>query len=178
MSYAYIGEIRLLPYGFAPYNWMACEGQLLSIQQYTALYSIIGITYGGNGTTNFQLPEMRGHVAMGTGVGPGLTPRSIGQDVGFENVALGSSQVPPHTHAMTASTTAADVKSPTGNVFAEGGNLYINAPATGKVAMGAQMISSVGGDGSTGYANAHPNMAPYLPVQFCICVDGIYPSRS
>ncbi|WP_404380366.1 phage tail protein [Caenispirillum salinarum] len=178
MSDPFIGEIRLLPYRYAPVDWMACEGQVLSIQQYTPLYAVIGTAYGGNGVTNFKLPEMRGHVAMGTGTGAGLSTRTIGQDVGYENVVLSPSQVPQHNHAMMASSAAADLKSPAGDVYADGGNLYIDGPQTSKVTMGAQMVGVAGGNGSTGLANPHTNMAPYLALQYCICVNGVFPVRS
>lgn len=171
----FLAEIRLLGFNFPPRGWLFCDGRLLPISQYTALFSLLGTTYGGNGTTNFGLPDLRGRVPMGMGDGLGLSPHTIGEKGGSENVTLSGSQIPIHEHQMMGS---ADVQS-SGNVAnsslgtaargATQGNIYVPG-ATNPVPMGIS-TSAVGGN------QAHSNMQPYLAMNYCIAYEGIYPSR-
>src|SRR5438309_1381582 len=116
MSDPFIGQISPFPYNFAPLNWALCQGQILSIQQNTALFSLLGTQYGGNGTTNFALPDLRGRVPVGQGAGPGLTDRAVGEQDGTETAQIVAGQMPAHTHAQTAN-------SANGTVNTGGGNL-------------------------------------------------------
>jgi microcystin-dependent protein len=171
MSDPFIAEVRMLPYTFAPQYWADCNGQLLSISQNTALFSLVGITYGGNGTTNFGLPDLqsRAPLHVGLGQGPGLSPYIQGQKAGVENVTLLSTQVPAHSHSVSAFTAPADTNLPAGSVMARPSTAaYVNA--TPNTAL-ANSISSAGG------GQPHSNMMPYLTVRFCIALFGVYPSR-
>jgi len=115
MSEPFVGEIRAFGFDFAPQGWLQCNGQTLAISQYAALFSLLGTTYGGNGTTNFQLPNLQGRVAIGQGNGAGLSPYVMGQAAGTENVSLATAQIPSHTHAVNAvTTTNNNVASPSG----------------------------------------------------------------
>lgn len=170
----YIGEIRILPYNFTPVDWVACDGQLLPISNYNALYSIIGTTYGGNGYSDFALPDLRGRVPMSIGQGPGLTNRSIGQMVGTETVTLTETQLPQHNHRMTASTDTPTTSSPVNALAANGTRAIYHAPDDPSKLknMDSSTIRSEGGN------QPHTNMAPFLAMQFCICVNGLYPNFS
>src|SRR5205809_449207 len=114
-----LGEIRMFGGNFAPRGWALCNGQLLSIAQNTALFSILGVTYGGNGQTTFGLPNLQGRVAMHWGQGPGLSPHTLGETAGAETVTLLSTQMPMHTHTLSASTAAGGTDDPTGGVLAK-----------------------------------------------------------
>lgn len=171
MSDAYIGEINIFPYNFIPRNYMACAGQVLPISQYSALYSVIGTTYGGDGRVSFALPDLRGRVPIGYGAGPGLTPRTIGSKLGAEEVVVTTEQLPSHKHDVCATRSAATQTIPTGAAPANGAR-KIYADPTNVVAMNASSLENEGGN------QAHENMSPSMPLQFCICVNGIYPTRS
>ena len=169
-----IGEIRMFAGNFNPRNWAFCQGQLLAIQQNTALFSILGTTYGGNGTSTFGLPDFRGRVAVGTGTGPGLSNVSLGQVSGNENNTLITANLPAHTHTMNASSDSASVGTPAGNslgVNGRGGITPFVPGATSQVAMG----STTGSVGSNIPVN---NMQPYLGMNYIICLQGIFPSRN
>ncbi|WP_155297478.1 phage tail protein [Deinococcus kurensis] len=170
MSECFIGEIRPFAGNFAPFGWALCNGQILSIQQYSALYSLIGTTYGGNGTTTFALPDLQGRVPIHMGSALG-TNFPIGTMQGVENVQLTTGQIPPHTHALAVAATAT-TSAPSGNLLAPPsvGDLFLeDTPAA------AMNASSVGVSGG---GQSHANMAPYLCVSFIIALDGIYPSRA
>jgi microcystin-dependent protein len=173
MSDPFVAEIRVMPYNFAPRGWAMCDGQLMPISQNTALFALLGTTYGGNGKTTFALPDLRARFAMSAGSGPGLSPRELGQAVGQASVALSPGQMPTHTHALRAGVTPAST-SPAGNVMAPtasgGGNVY-RAPGT--VAPMAASAIGVAGSGA-----AHENRQPYLGLTFCIALQGIFPPRS
>lgn len=172
MADPFIGEIRLMPYNYAPEGWFDCRGQELFIQQYTALYSVIGIRFGGDGQTKFKLPDLRNRVPVGTGSGPGLTPRPIATTWGVTTVTLTEVTVPPHTHGMGASTANTNlVTSPAGAVPAGQQNLYA-PPSAGPAVPMAAAVTVVGA------GQAHNNMAPYTAFRFCICWDGEYPIKS
>ena len=173
-----IGEIRLFAGNFAPRNWAFCAGQLLAISQNTALFSILGTTYGGNGQTTFALPDFRGRSAVGVGQGPGLTNISLGEVSGEENVTLLSTQMPAHTHALNVSNTPANTSTP-GNttslavvtdVTENAMNTY-NAVAP-NTTLNNQSISIAGN------SQPHNNRPPYLGMNYIICLFGIFPSRN
>ena len=165
----YIGEIRCFSFGWAPTGWFLCNGQVLAIQQYQALFSLIGTTYGGNGTTNFQLPDLRGRVPLGFGQGAGLANYDLGGAGGVEQVTLVSGQLPAHNHAVAASATASS-KNPSGALPAAtpDGSTY---GTSADLSMSPTMVTG-GGQGQ-----AHENRQPYLGVCWCIAWTGIYPSR-
>jgi microcystin-dependent protein len=176
MSEPFLGEIRMFAGNFAPKGWAFCNGQVLSIAQNTALFSILGTTYGGNGQTTFALPELQGRVPMHWGQGPGLTPRTLGESSGSESVTLVSTQIPAHTHSLSASSTQGDQPSPDGNVPAvtvdTNGQLLNGYSAVENVRMANTSVGLYGG------SQPHENMQPYQCVSFIIALEGIYPSRS
>jgi microcystin-dependent protein len=177
MSMAMLGEIRLFAGNFAPRNWTFCQGQILSISSNTALFSILGTTYGGNGTTTFALPDLRGRAPIGPGQGPGLSTYVLGQTSGVETVTLLQSQMPLHTHTLTPSPNAssrfADVSSPAGAVPATSPEapLY-SSEAPDVTTAGGANIAVAGG------SQPHENRSPSLVLNYIICTAGIYPSRN
>lgn len=177
MADPFIGEVKLWSFDFAPRFWAKCDGQLLLIQQNAALFSLLGTTFGGNGTTNFGLPDLRGKVGIHRGQGPGLTNRSLGQPGGVASVTLTQSQLPAHSHGAASapvSTQPATHTDPAGRVFA--------VPTDGSFAYATQADATLGGVGATtpvaGGSQPHSNMQPYLTLNFCIALQGIFPSRS
>ncbi|MGE4503490.1 MAG: phage tail protein [Thiomicrospira sp.] len=180
MADPYLGEIRMFAGNFAPIDWAFCDGSVLSIQQNTALFSIISTTYGGDGRYNFALPNFLGRSPMGVGNGSGLTPRTIGQYGGAEYVTLTESQLPSHSHDFQVNTQMADETSPENGVMARGKaknlgpkqqplKLYATGLPTTEMA-----LNSVG---ETGGGYAHPNRQPCIGIYFIICLDGMYPIR-
>ncbi|MEI2691258.1 MAG: tail fiber protein [Anaerolineae bacterium] len=174
MSDPFIGEIRLFGFNFAPRGWAQCNGQLLPIAQNTALFSILGTMYGGNGQTTFGLPDLQGRSALHFGQGPGLSYRDLGESGGEPAVTLVTSQMAQHTHTAAASTNLGDQTDPANNVWATGaGGRGQNFYASGSdVAMSSQAIGPAGG------SQPHNNLPPYLALNFCICLSGVYPPRS
>lgn len=194
-----ISEIRCFGPVWAPRNWFTCSGQLLSIAQYTAFFSLIGTLYGGDGRTSFGLPDLRGRVAVGAGSGPGRTPRTNGQAGGVEGVTLNTLEMPSHSHAANTSTptvasasveinaaAAATSPSPIGNLPAQPTN---NVPAYGPATGGAMSASMASVSnltfnpistsiGLTGGNLPHQNMQPWQCVNYIICYQGIFPSRN
>lgn len=170
MTDPFVGEIRALGFNFAPRGWAKCEGQLLPISQNTALFSLLGTMYGGNGQTTFGLPDLRGRVAMHSGQGPGLSDRVQGEASGSEAVTLITAQLPAHSHAIasTAGDQTTDRPGPSAG-FAKGGAYATAADATLETAMGT---TAVGG------SQPHPNLQPYLVLNYCIALQGIFPSRN
>jgi len=156
-------------FNFAPRGWTKCEGQLLSISENTALFSLLGTAFGGDGRTTFGLPDLRGRCAIGDGNGPGLTPRVLGARGGQETVTLNPTQIPSHTHQLHAAAEAADQGKPGGNELASG--TFYHAAAT-DAPMAASSIGNTGGNG------AHENMQPWLALNYCIAMVGTYPSRN
>ena len=183
MSEPFIGEIRALPYFFAPYRWARCDGQLMDIGQNAALFSILGVTYGGDGRTSFGIPGLGQRTPMHQGTGPGLTPRRWGEVEGRSTLPLSCDQMPSHTHtANAAARETPDTDTPEGNnlthrlVLQVGGQddskrVYTEDDTT-LVAMASDAVSTVG------HSQDHENRQPFLAVNFCIALDGIYPSRS
>jgi microcystin-dependent protein len=166
----FIGEIKMFAGNFAPRGYAFCNGQLLSIAQNTALFSILGTTYGGNGQTTFGLPNMQSRVPIHWGQGPGLSPYSLGELAGDESVTLLSTQMHAHSHVVNASN-AATSKNPSGNVpgFTAAGSSY---NPTANVAMNPAMVANAGG------SQPHTNIQPFLCVSFIIAMEGIFPSRN
>ncbi|HEX4137512.1 MAG TPA: tail fiber protein [Bryobacteraceae bacterium] len=184
MAEPYLGEIRMFGFNFAPQGWAMCNGQLLPINQNTALFSLLGTSYGGNGSTTFALPDLRGRVAIQQGSGVGLTPYVIGEVGGSENVTLTAQQMPTHNHAVGCDGSNTGVGgsafgvgtggTPTNHIpglaTSPGDAAYSNnAP---NATMNPAMIGTAGGN------VPHPNVQPYLALTFCIALEGIFPSRN
>ncbi len=172
MSDPFVAEIRTFAGNFAPTGWALCNGQLLPISQNTALFSLLGTTYGGDGVTNFALPNLQSRAPMHAGNGPGLTPRNLGESGGYETVAITPSQAPAHTHALRANSGSANSADPTGAVLADAGSETLYASGTADTPLSAGAVASAGGD------QPHNNLMPYLPVTFIIALQGVYPPRS
>ncbi len=178
MSDPYISEIRMVGYTFAPKNWANCDGSLLPIASHTALFSLIGTAYGGDGRTTVGLPNLGGRAAMQFGSGPGLTPRSRGQAVGAPSVTLSKSMMPSHFHLMVGDSTATGQTGPVGNPF---GKISVGGPAAKKAyASGETTDATLASQsiGNTGGGQAHQNMQPFQAIRFIICLNGVYPSRN
>ena len=170
MANPFLGEIRPVGFNFAPNGWALCNGAILPIQQYTALFSLLGVYYGGNGTSNFALPNLQGAVPVGMGQAPGLSPYELGQTGGSPAVALILPEIPDHNHPVSASTAAATEHSPSGFAPAEATReVYANAP-TATMALPAVQLN--------GGSLPHNNMQPYLTITFIIALAGVYPPRS
>ena len=172
MADAFTGEIRVFGFTFPPYQWALCDGSLVPIQQNNALFTIIGTTYGGNGSSNFALPNLSGNFPMHFGQGPGLSSRSLGEAGGSPTVTLLSSQMPAHTHMITAGNQGnAASATASGSVILGSAPTRPYASAQSQpVAMNSQAI------GITGNTQAHENMPPYLAMNFCICLFGEFPT--
>lgn len=175
MATPFIGEIVMFGGNFAPRSWAFCQGQLLSIAQNTALFSILGTTYGGNGQTTFALPDFRGRVPLHPGQGPGLSPYVLGQQGGQETVTLLITQMPAHNHTAVMTTRgnngAASDTSPAGNYWADGS--YNSAS---NVSMNPAAVQAT--IGISGGSQPHNNIQPYLAINFLIATQGIFPSRN
>lgn len=174
---AYIGDIRLFAGSYAPAGWLLCAGQLLSISEYDTLFALIGTTYGGDGVTTFQMPDLRGRLPVGQGNGPGLTPRVIGEQFGVEAVTLLTPQIPSHSHIFSASTASPSTSpSPAGNVFAhsDADNIYAPLPTTGA----DPQVMNVASVQAAGGTQPHNNIMPTTAMNYIMCVAGIFPSRN
>lgn len=171
MSEQYLSEIRIFAFNYAPKGWALCNGQLLSIQQNAALFSLLGTTYGGNGTTNFQLPNLQGCVPLHTGTSPNGIGYTLGQQAGEANVTLTQSQIPQHTHTVNASTTS-DANVPSAAVVPGGAGVNAYGGPAGGATMNPGIVGLAGG------SQPHSNLQPYLVVNFCIALTGIFPSRN
>jgi microcystin-dependent protein len=173
MSSPFVGQIMTVPYNFAPKGWAFCDGQILPISQNTALFSLLGTFYGGNGTSNFALPNLQDAVPIHVGgsEGPGLSPYDLGESGGSETVTLTSSEIPSHTHTVAplASDDERTTDRPHGAYPSRGG-LYASSPDSGSP-MGSTVTSSVGGQ-------PHNNLQPYLVLNYVIALLGIFPARS
>jgi microcystin-dependent protein len=181
MSEFFIGQVMMAGFNFAPRYWAQCNGQLLPIAQNQALFSLLGTQYGGNGVTNFALPDLRSRTPVGyaSSVDPGWQPPAvqIGQNGGVENVTLLPNNLPSHTHAMNASTTAGDNRNPSGRVFATSTNsataVSMYGPSSGPLTpLASQTLAAAGS------TQAHSNVQPYTTINFCIALQGIFPSRN
>lgn len=179
MSDPFVAEIRMFPFNFAPKGWATCDGQLMPISQNTALFSLLGTNYGGDGKSTFALPDLQGSAPMHPGQGQGLSQRFLGEMGGADNITLITTEIPFHTHNAQVSTTTATAATPTGNVPARiafntgtqsgAGVAYsANAPT---VQMAPQALAPAGG------GLPHNNLQPYLTLTFCIAMQGIFPAR-
>ncbi len=166
MAEPFLSEIRLFSFNFPPKGWAFCNGQLLPINQNQALFALLGTTYGGNGQTNFALPNLQGRLPIHVGSG-----HTLGEAAGSSAVTVTIQQLPQHIHTMQATSAAASGDDATNNVLAQAG-LNAFAPPAGLVAMGPQSVSNVGG------SQPHTNMMPYLVLNFCIALQGIFPSQN
>jgi microcystin-dependent protein len=172
----FVAEIRIFPFNFAPKGWAFCNGQLLPISQNTALFSLLGTTYGGDGKSNFALPDMQGNTPMQEGQGPGLSSRFEGEQGGEQNVTLLQTEMPAHSHTAIAATGGGQ-GTPGNNAWASGlktgPSLYSPPGANNKdVAMNPLALNIAGGN------LPHNNMMPFLTLNFCIALQGIFPPRS
>jgi microcystin-dependent protein len=194
----YIAEIRMFAGNFAPRNWSYCNGAIISIAQNTALFSLLGTTYGGNGSTTFALPDLRGRVAVGTGQGPGLSNMVLGQLGGSESVSLNINQIPSHNHtaaiagaptvmvssgnaAQTAATAGASIATPgsvVSRVFSATLGFNTTTPDTALNAASASLAGVTVTTGVNGGSQPHTNIQPYLGMNYIICMYGIFPSRN
>jgi microcystin-dependent protein len=171
MSSPFLGEVRMFGFNFPPRNWAYCNGQLLPISQNTALFALLGTQYGGNGLANFALPNLQASVVVGRGQGPGLTDRTSGEVGGSATVTLTTPEMPSHSHAVTVSDLPADRSNATGNVLGVPSDpVYAGGPPT-------RSTSPVTAQ-PTGVGLPHNNLSPYLAVNFCIALQGIFPSRN
>ncbi|HZI18136.1 MAG TPA: tail fiber protein [Pyrinomonadaceae bacterium] len=172
MADPFVAEIRIFPFNFAPKGWAWCNGQLMPISQNTALFSLLGTTYGGDGKSTFALPDLMGRAPMHPGQGPGLSLYDLGQLGGSETVTLLQSEIPVHTHTLRASLDDADVAipAPTRSLAKGSSNLYV--AASPNTPMAAQGLTPAGGDAP------HNNMQPYLTYYFNIALQGVFPPRS
>lgn len=165
----YLGEIKMFAGNFAPQGWAICAGQLLPINQNQALFAILGTTYGGNGQTNFALPDLRGRVPVGTGTGPGLSAYGLGQIGGTESNTLLTSNLPPHSHSILAEVTAGTTASPANAYMANTGAVDREYAAT--------FSTTMGNTGLTGGAIPVNNVQPYVTINFIIALQGIFPTQ-
>lgn len=174
MADPFVAEIRIFPFNFAPKGWAWCDGQLMPISQNTALFSLLGTTYGGDGKSTFALPNLQGRAPMHPGQGPGLSLHDLGETGGSETVTLLESEIPSHTHTLMSLAAPGDAPTPEGNSFARviGATPYLPPTGAPLVSMSAQALTSAGGN------QPHNNMQPYLTLYFNIALQGVYPPRS
>ena len=175
-SEPYIGSIAMFGGNFAPRGWAFCQGQLLSIAQNTALFSILGTTFGGNGTTTFALPDLRGRSPVGVGQGPGLSAIQLGEIAGQENVTLLTSNLPAHNHPINCDNTGSSSPQPSGLIPGIAGDrttsMNIYSGSTANATMNPQMVGLTGGGIAVGIRD------PFLGINFIIATEGIFPSRN
>ena len=177
MADPFVAEIRIFPFNFAPKGWATCDGQILPISQNTALFSLLGTTYGGDGKSTFALPNLGGSAPMHPGQGPGLSLHDLGEVGGVQDVTLIQSEMPLHNHGMMGDFAQSDLTGPTNNATAcysrsTPGNAYQTVSNANIVQMNFQMLGISGG------SLPHNNMQPYLTLLFCIALQGVYPPRT
>ncbi len=190
MSEPFLAQIALFGFNFAPKGWAFCQGQLMPISQNTALFSLLGTIYGGDGKSNFALPNLQGRVPLHFGQGPGLSSYNQGQTAGSDVITLLPTQIPAHTHAMTGALTAtAKCKNGLGNAATPVANVpaseaagttatYSNLAPNATMKAGAIAISGSLGELPPGNGQPHPNLQPYLTMSYCIALQGVFPPRS
>ena len=171
MANPFIGEIRLVGFNFAPTGWHICDGSLLSIGSFNALFSLIGATYGGDGATNFALPDLRGRTPIHFVADRFGNTHVIGQQTGAETVTLIQSEMPGHSHPLQGTTTVGDVASPNGHVLAQSPSAHYAAASNPTVALNPASIQPTGG------GQPHDNLQPFLVLNYCIATQGVFPSR-
>ena len=172
MADPFVAEIRIFPFNFAPKGWAFCDGQILPLSQNTALFSLLGTTYGGDGKSNFALPDMQGNAPMHPGQGPGLSLHDLGETGGSETVSLLESEIPSHSHALSASKSDAIDTNANNELFAKGIGVGMYAPPSPLTTLADTTIAPAGGD------QPHNNLQPYLTLNFCIALQGVYPPRT
>jgi microcystin-dependent protein len=174
MADPFVAEIRIFPFNFAPKGWAFCNGQLLPLSQNTALFSLLGTTYGGDGKSNFALPNLQGRAAMAPGQGPGLSLHDLGETGGSDTVTIFDNEMPSHNHTLGAETVPLGaVATPAGNIFTRpaSGNLF-NLANPAVVSMSPTAITPNGG------STPHNNLQPYLTLEFNIALQGVFPPRT
>lgn len=172
MSEPFLAEVRIVGFNFAPRGWAFCDGQILPINQNQSLYSLLGTTYGGDGRTSFALPDLRGRTPIHVGRSNGGEDHGLGQKSGEETHTLSANEMPQHTHTLRASSTDGNTATPTDHVLArEVGGIYEQNPSD-TIPMRSGTVTNTGG------GQAHNNMQPYLALNFCIALQGLFPSRN
>jgi microcystin-dependent protein len=184
MSQPFLGQIELFAFGFAPKGWALCAGQIMAINQNQALFALLGTTFGGNGQTTFALPDLRSRTPMGQGNGPGLTPRTVGAALGEEAHTLSATETPLHSHSfgvLSNPNLAENVDTPTSAVLAQttgrdrnGNTIAVNIYASDS---GPNQALAQGVIGTTG-GQPHPNQMPYLTLNACIALTGVFPTQN
>lgn len=173
MSEPFLAEVRIVGFNFAPRGWAFCDGQILPINQNQSLYSLLGTTYGGDGRTSFALPDLRGRTPIHVGNNDAGGSHSYGQKGGVETITLSAAEMPQHNHGQKATSEDASIATPTGNQLAKTADNVYGAKSTDpNDQLNAGSIANVGG------GQAHDNMQPYLAVNFCIALRGLFPSRN
>lgn len=176
MSQAFFGEIRLLPYTYAPRDWAWCNGQTMYVQQNTALFAVIGNAFGGNGQTTYLLPNLQGVTPMHSGTGPGLTTRNFASTGGDTTVPLNLTQIPGHTHTLYGDDVVGTQGTPSATVYPSrdkaNKRFEPNPVSSNMVTMGSNALAPAGG------SQPHSNVQPSLVVNHCICIQGMFPSRN
>src|SRR5215472_14635650 len=175
MANPFLAEIRIFPFNFPPKGWAFCDGQLLPLSQNTALFSLLGTTYGGDGKSNFALPNLQGSAPMFNGQGPGLSLHDLGETGGSDTVTLLESEIPSHTHALQASSHNANVGTPSASVAlgrSSPATMYKTPAGAQPVPMNGSAVAPAGGD------QPHNNLMPYLTLNFCIALQGVFPPRT
>jgi len=173
MADPFVAEIRIFPFNFAPKGWAWCDGQLLPLSQNTALFSLLGTTYGGDGKSNFALPNLQGRAPMQPGQGPGLSLHDLGETGGSETVSLLESEMPSHSHGWQVSAGDGNNQSPVGNLLAAGVGMTQYATAgSPQTFLSPNALAPSGGD------QPHNNMQPYLTLYYCIALQGVFPPRT
>jgi microcystin-dependent protein len=173
MSQPFLGEVRVFGFNFAPRGWAFCRGQVMSVSQNTALFSLLGTNYGGNGTSTFALPNLQGNIPISSGQGPGLSTYTVGEQGGSAGVTLLSNQLPAHAHTLPAGA-GASTATPAANTFLGAGQRgkTVYATATDGTTMNAASVAPAGG------SQPHNNLMPYIAMNYCIALQGIFPSRN
>jgi microcystin-dependent protein len=169
MADPFVAEIRIYPFNFAPTGWAFCNGQIMPISQNTALFSLLGTTYGGDGKSTFALPNLQGSAPLHPGQGQGLSLYDLGQQGGAETVTLLQSEMPFHTHSLVFSEEPGNANNPENNTYGTGETIY--ADPNNLVQMAFQSLAVAGG------SLPHNNMMPYLTLNFCIALQGVFPPR-
>lgn len=175
MADPFVAEIRIFPFNFAPKGWAWCDGQLLPLSQNTALFSLLGTTYGGDGKSTFALPDLRGRAPMHPGQGPGLSLHDLGELAGTETVTLLESEIPTHQHAVRAVADPGELQIPGPQralARSQNAQAYQSTAAQNLVGMAPEALAPAGGDAP------HNNMQPYLTFHFCIALQGVFPPRT
>ncbi len=175
MTDQFVAEIRIFPFNFPPTGWAFCNGQILPLSQNTALFSLLGTTYGGNGMSNFALPNLQASVPVQAGQGPGLSLRDLGEQGGVESVTLIQSEMPAHAHVTQGTAGVSNLNNPDGALIGRpfgGGSDFVAPAGAPIVQMDPTMIAPNGGN------LPHNNMMPYLTLNFCIALQGIFPPRT